>query len=124
LFAELAAGLADPPPADGNIRVESSEALAKPSSDPCDIAASRRGVPRSPRFEMLEMRHLRVDQEPGRHCERRPLRFSGQALDAERPAEPHRTAKNLRRKLEQTGQQSVEVETVFGLGYRLRMIAS
>jgi two-component system alkaline phosphatase synthesis response regulator PhoP len=32
--------------------------------------------------------------------------------------------KNLRRKLDRTGQQSVELETVFGLGYRLTVIAS
>lgn len=30
--------------------------------------------------------------------------------------------KNLRRKLEQTGQQSIQLETVFGLGYRLTVL--
>src|SRR4029077_18738406 len=35
--------------------IESSEALAKPSSDPRDIAASCRRLPRSPRFEMFKM---------------------------------------------------------------------
>ena len=40
-----------------------SEAFAQPSSDPCHVAArSCHQLPRSPRFEVFEMRRLRVDQ--------------------------------------------------------------
>src|SRR5258708_1659293 len=84
--------------------IESSEALAKPSSDPCDIAAPCRRVPRSPRFEMLKMRRLRVDQQPRRDGECRPLRFLRQSGNAERSPEPHRAAQNLRGKLGHAGE--------------------
>src|SRR5215468_2543390 len=76
--------------------VESSEALAKPSSDPCDIAAACCLVPRSPRFEMLEMCRLWVDQQSGRDRKGRSFRFLRQAGDAERAADPHWTAQHLR----------------------------
>src|SRR6516162_1144538 len=84
--------------------VESSEALAQPSSDPCDIAAACCRVPRCPRFEMLEMCRLRVNQQPGRDRESRPLCLFGQAADAKRSADPHRTAQDLRGKPRQSGE--------------------
>ena len=58
-------------------------------------------VPRSSRFEMLKMRRLRIDQQSRRDGERRSLRFLGQPADAERPADPHRTAENARGELRQ-----------------------
>src|SRR5712691_13183294 len=84
--------------------VESSEALAKPSSDPCDIAAPCRRVPRSPRFEMFEMRRLQVDQQTRHDGECRTLGFLGQPGNAERPADPNRTAENLRGEPRQPGE--------------------
>src|SRR5690349_13076071 len=51
--------------------MRSSEALAKPSSDPGDVAACPCHLsPRLPRFELLEVRRLWVDQEAGggREC--------------------------------------------------------
>src|SRR5215475_8124036 len=84
--------------------VESSEALAQPSSDPCDIAAPCCRVPRCPRFEMLDMRRLRVNQQSGRDRERRSLRLLGQAANAERSADPHGTAQNLRGEPGQAGE--------------------
>src|SRR5690242_18698565 len=52
----------------------SSEALAKPSTDPSDVAARPcQDLPRMPRFVMFEMRNLCINQKAGRHGERRAL---------------------------------------------------
>src|SRR5256885_5022427 len=51
-----------------------SEAFAKPSSHLREITfGPRHELSRAPRFELFEMCDLRVDQEPGRHRERRSL---------------------------------------------------
>src|SRR5260370_23256247 len=84
--------------------IESSEALAKPSSDPCDIAAPCCRVPRLPRFEMLERRRLRIDQQSRRDGECRTLGFVWQSGNVERPSYSHRTAQDLRGKLWNTGE--------------------
>src|SRR5262249_6891167 len=84
--------------------IESSEALAKPSSDPCDIAAPCCRVPRSPRFEMLKMRRLRIDQQSRRDGKCGPLCFLRQSGHAERSPDPHRTAQNLRGELGHAGE--------------------
>src|SRR4029453_19480463 len=85
--------------------IESSEALAKPSSDPWDIAALPcRRLPRCPRFEMLQMRRLRVDQQPRGGGKSRSLGLLGQAGNAERAPDAHRTAENLRRQPGEPGE--------------------
>src|SRR5262249_34609575 len=75
--------------------IESSEALAQPSSDPSDIAAACLRVPRSPRFEMLKMRNLGVNQHP--RCGRKSsaLCFLRQSSQAERAPDTHRTPATL-----------------------------
>src|SRR6266568_968095 len=66
------------------------EAFAKPSSHPREIAfGPRHERSRAPRFDLFEMRHLRIDQKPGRDRERRAFGGFGQAGDAERTADPH-----------------------------------
>src|SRR5258708_28936395 len=95
-YAEVAAGSGRSATARWECRVESSEALAKPSSDPCDVAAPCGRVPRSSRFKMLKMCRLRIDQQSRRDVKRRSLRFFGKSPDAERPADPHRAAENAR----------------------------
>src|SRR5207247_6868574 len=84
--------------------IESSEALAKPSSDPCDIAAPCCRVPRSPRFEMLKLRRLWIDQQPRRDGKCRPLRFLRQSGNAERSPDPHWATQNLRGELGHAGE--------------------
>src|SRR5262245_7727605 len=73
------------------------EALAKPSSHPREITF-RPGheLSRAPRFELFEMRHLGVDQEPGRDRECRTFGSLGQSRDAERPAHAHPARENAR----------------------------
>src|SRR5262249_11197395 len=74
----------------------SSEALAKPSSDPSEITVSScPDVPRVPRFDMLEVSVLGVDQQPCGHRKGRGLGFCGQPAEAERTADAHRYAENL-----------------------------
>src|SRR6202011_1449807 len=76
-------------------RKNSSEALAKPSSDLSEIAAGPRPkLPRMPRFDVFKMSVLRIDQQARGHRERRALRLIGQAAEAERAADPHRPAEN------------------------------
>jgi hypothetical protein len=49
---------------------EGSEAFSEPSSDPCHVAAgSCHQVPRFPRFEVFEMRRLRIDEQACRDSE-------------------------------------------------------
>src|SRR6185312_14005325 len=103
-YAEVAAGSGRSATARWECRVESSEALAKPSSDPCDVAAPCSRVPRSSRFKMLKMCRLRIDQQSRRDGECRSLRFLGQPADAERPADPHRSAENARGELRKPGE--------------------
>src|ERR1700692_946931 len=80
---------AGPPQGEGSTAGEPfgpPEALAKPSSDPGDVAAGpRHEMPRFPRFEVFEMRRLRIDQEAGRDREGRAPGVLRQAADAERP---------------------------------------
>src|ERR1700722_9502704 len=101
-------GRAGAPPADGSNAWKlfgSSEALAKPSSDPGDVAAgSRHEMPRFPRFEVFEMRRLRIDQEAGRDREGRALGVLRQAADAERPADSYRARENAGGELGQAGE--------------------
>src|SRR5262245_15186292 len=103
-YAEVTAGSGRSATARWACRIESSEALAKPLADPCDIAAPCHRVPRSSRFEMFEMCRLRINQQPRRNGECRSLRFVGQSGNAERPADPHRPAEHLRGKLRKAGQ--------------------
>src|SRR4029077_20238357 len=82
-----------------------SETLPKPLSDAGEIAAAR-ATPEEPLtacFEVFEVRGLRVDQQAGRDCKRRPFRRFRQARDAERPADAHRTAENMRGEFRQSG---------------------
>src|SRR5262249_43658941 len=52
--------------------VEGSEAFAQPSSDPCHVTArSCHQLPRTPRFEVFEMRRLWGDKQACRHCKGR-----------------------------------------------------
>src|ERR1051326_339332 len=87
---------------DGQSRLE---ALAKPSSHPREIAfGSRHQLSRAPRFELFEVRHLRVDQEPGRDREGRTFGGLGQAGDAERTADPPPGTENAGGDLRQAGE--------------------
>src|SRR6266498_4952793 len=81
------------------------EALAKPSSHPREITVGpRHELSRAPRFELFEMRHLRIDQEPGRDRERRALGGFGKSRDAERTADPHPASENAGGDLRQSGE--------------------
>src|SRR5262249_41401274 len=83
---------------------DSSEALAKPSSDLSEITVRPcLELPRMPRFDMFEMSVLRIDQEPGRNRKRRGLRLRRQPAKSERPADAHGPAKNLGGKLGDAG---------------------
>src|SRR5262245_43339738 len=96
-YAEVTAGSGRSATGRWGMSIESSEALAKPSSDPCDIAAACCRVPRSPRFEMLEMCHLGIDQQSRRDGECRSLRLFRKPGNSERPPDPHRAAEDLSR---------------------------
>src|ERR1700721_1385565 len=101
-------GRAGAPPADGSngwkLFFGSSEALAKPSSDPGDVAAGpRHEMPRFPRFEVFEMRRLRIDEEAGRDREGRALGVLRQAADAERPTDSYWAGEKRGAKLGQAG---------------------
>src|SRR5262249_13259507 len=79
-----------------------SETLAKPSSDASEIPA-RAGheLPLTPRFEMFEMRRLRVDEQA--RCDRKgraPSRLR-RAGNAEWTSEPHRTSNHPGRQFRQ-----------------------
>src|SRR5205085_2167115 len=77
---------------DGRIPLE---ALAKPSSHLREITfRPRHELPRASRLELLEMRHLRIDQESRCDRERRTFGRLGQAGDAERPADPYAAREN------------------------------
>src|SRR5229473_8612461 len=74
---------------------DSSEALAKPSSDLSEIAVGPcPELPRMPRFDVFKMSVLRIDQEARGDRERRALGLIGQPAEAERAADPHRPAEN------------------------------
>ena len=98
----FAAGLAGPPPDAGEIDdcgMRSSEALAKPSSDPSEVAARPcHQLPRLPRFDMFEMRDLRIDQQAGRRP-RRPALLAASGSRPKPSGRPMRTgpAENPRR---------------------------
>ena len=61
-------------------------------------------MPRSPRFEMFEMRRLRIDQQAGGDREGRPLGRLRQPGDAERPADADRPVEDARGELRQAGE--------------------
>src|SRR4029434_7831479 len=64
--------------------VEGSEAFAQPSSDPCHVTArSCHQLPRTPRFEVFEMRCLWVDKQACRHRKGRPFSRFGQTSHAQ-----------------------------------------
>ncbi len=82
-----------------------SEALAKPSSDPGEVAARAcHGIPLAPRLEMFEMRRLRINQKSRRDREGRAFGGIRQPGNAERPADAHRPAENARGKIGQSGE--------------------
>src|ERR1700693_1488059 len=75
-----------------------SEAVAKPSSDPSDVAARPcLGLPRWPRTEVFEMRVLRIDEKSRYHRESRAFGGLRQARNAERPGDPDRAGENAGR---------------------------
>src|SRR5215472_9510027 len=81
------------------------EALAKPSSHPREIASgSRHELARAPRFHLLEMRQLRIDQKARGDRECRPLGGLGKPANTEWTADPHPPRKNARRDLRQSGE--------------------
>src|SRR4029453_17212022 len=64
--------------------VEGSEAFTQPSSDPCHVTArSCHQLPRTPRFEVFEMRCLWVDKQACRHRKGRPSSRFGQTSHAQ-----------------------------------------
>src|SRR5258708_6059076 len=77
------------------VEKDSSEALAKPSSDLSEITVGPcPELPRMPRFDVFKMSVLRIDQEARRDRERRALHLIGQPAETERAADPHRPAEN------------------------------
>src|SRR5215470_6993804 len=101
-----AIGRAGPPPAASLGRKSGpSEALAKPSSDPGDVAARPcHELPRSPRFEVLEMRHLGIDQKTRGGGESRGLGGVGQSGNAQWPPDPHGTTEHAGGQFRQTSE--------------------
>src|SRR5215467_11898607 len=82
-----------------------SEAFAKPLSHPGEIAARPRlDVPRVARFEMFQVRKLRIDQKPSRHGEGRSPGGLRQPRNAKRTAHAHRPAQNAGRQFANAGQ--------------------
>src|ERR1700722_18531284 len=81
-----------------------SEALAKPSSDPSDVAAGPcRGLPHVTRFVVFVMCRLGIDEKSRRGGEGRPFGGFGQTRNAERTADPDRPAQDLDREFRQSG---------------------
>ncbi len=82
-----------------------SETLTKPLSDAGEIAAARatHQKPLAARLKMLEMRGLRIYQQPGRYCEGRAFGRVRQPGDAERPPDAHRPAENAGGEFGQSG---------------------
>jgi hypothetical protein len=73
----------------------SSEALPEPSSDLSEIAVRPcPDLPRAPRFNMFQMRVLRIHQQPGGNGERSAFGLIGQAAEAERTADADRAAED------------------------------
>src|ERR1700730_18220129 len=71
------------------------EAFAKPSSDPSDVAARPcLEMPRVPRLEVLQVRELRIRQEPRRRGECRSLGGVRQPRDTERTPDTDRAAED------------------------------
>src|SRR6185437_1043752 len=84
---------------------QSSEALAKPSSDLSEITVRPcLELPRMPRFDMFEVSVLRVDQQAGRRREGSGLGLVGKAAEAERTADTHRPVEDLGGELRDTGE--------------------
>src|ERR1700712_523543 len=84
---------------------DSSEALAKPSSDLSKVAVSPcPELPRMPRFDVFKMNVLRIDQQPGWNREGGALGLARQPAEAERTAKPHRPAQHLAGKFGKTAE--------------------
>src|SRR5579862_257124 len=82
----------------------SSKTLAKPSSDSSEVAArTSLGRPPAARFEMFEMRRLRINQQSRRDSEGRALGGVRQSGNAERPSDAYRPAENASGKIRQSG---------------------
>src|SRR5258708_3491321 len=89
----------------GGCGKDSSEALTKPSADFSEVAVSPcPKLPRMPRFDVLQMSVLRIDQQARRNRERRALRLIGQPAKPERTADPHRAAENPGRQFKGSGE--------------------
>src|SRR5947199_5164965 len=74
---------------------DSSEALAKPSSDLSEIAVGPCSqLPRMPRFDMFKMSVLRVHEQARRHREGRTSRLRRQPCKTERAADAHLPRQN------------------------------
>src|SRR5579863_5575140 len=84
---------------------DSSEALAKPSSDFAKIAVGPcPQLPRVPRFDMFEMSVLRVDQKAGGHSEGCALGLVGKAAEAERATDSNRAVENTCGEFQRSGE--------------------
>src|SRR6202035_1895461 len=82
-----------------------SETLAKPLSDAGEVAARTcLRIPPTSRFEVFEMRRLRVDQEAGGDRKGRALGRVRQSGDTERAPDAHRPVENAAGKLGQAGE--------------------
>src|SRR5579862_4774507 len=82
-----------------------SETLAKPSSDSGEIAARTcLGISPAARFEMFEMRGLRINKESCRDSEGRTLGGVRQSGNAKRPSDAYRPAENASGKIGQSGE--------------------
>src|SRR5207237_3794472 len=84
---------------------DSSEALAKPSSDLSEITVSPcPELPRMPRFDVFKMSVLRIDEQTRGSRERCALRLTGQPAEPERTADTHRPAAHLGRDFANAGE--------------------
>src|SRR5215831_16316444 len=82
-----------------------SEALPEPSPDSCEVTVRPcHQLPRSPRFEMFEMRRLGIDEQPGGSGESRAFGGLRQAGYAERAPDPRLAAENARGELGHAGE--------------------
>src|SRR6185437_6962252 len=84
---------------------QSSEALAKPSSDLSEITVRPcLELPRMPRFDMFEVSVLGVDQQARRRRKGGGLRLVGQPAETERTADTDRPVENLDGEFGDTGE--------------------
>src|ERR1700742_2203591 len=84
---------------------DSSEALTKPSSDFSKITVGPcPELPRVPRFDMLEMSVLRIDQQAGGHREGSALGLVGKTAETERAADSHGPVEDPGREFQRSGE--------------------